>query len=650
MVRPVSRSRTRGLPGLFGALDGWKGSSPEKDAWKEILRFWSSAGKNAGGLEPGKVPDPAHFLAGFFLASMPFPACLVRSTGERFAWGPKWVELERSLGRDPLQLLLARARGVCGAGCPDEENFLLRSGERWFRFSRSPFLGRRDPMLWTVREVTRELNLYQREKEERAWMEETLQALGAWSGDPRSFARALAGAVQEKADLDAVGVYWKRPSRGVLSLLGGVPDPPGFPGEIPLEEKTPLGWVAASGRRKLLEPPPPEGRWAWDPLENPKFRRVLLLPLSCQGQTLGVLAGAWTRFRPPLSQGSLHTLETVCRVASDLLNMGELYRESRFSEAEWKRVFFALDHPFFLLDQEGRVLKANPAAARALSRENPGELVGVPWQELAYGLSSFPKGCLVTRTLKTGRSILAYQDLPRLGGRCLLSVHPLPGQGGEPCGVLLFARKVTREPAFSGQGGEAGEGTEEIKELRRQRDMLGRFLGAAAGIFRLDRLEDRLLLVCRTVREAGLYRKVSLGLIEGKEKRFRILASQGGALPEEVLLGELEGLLDFSGEDLGEEVFRVGDSFFVPVEARLPGEKGRRLGGGNWKARSPWREGDLLLVPLREAGGAVLGLLVLEDPFDGMRPSEGTVRALETFARLTVSSIEPSFLVGGEKG
>ena len=554
--------------------------------------------------------------------------------------------MERSLGRDTLQLLLARARGVCASGCSGEEKFLLQAGSRWFRFSRSRFLGGTDPILWTVQEVTAELGLFFREREDRVWIEETLRSLGAWSGDPRSFGRALAGAVSEKTGLESVQVYWKTPSRGVLTLLGGTPDPMEYPEEIALEERTPLGWVAASGRRKILEPSAPGGGWDWDPLDRMRLRHALLLPLSSQGQVLGVLLGGTRRFRSPFPERLLLSLETVCRAASDLLNMGELYRESRASEAEWKKVFFALDHPLFLLNQEGRILRANPAAARALGWENPEELAGIPSTRLIHGTPDPPKDCLVRRTLRTGRSAAAFRDLPRLGGRCLLSAHPLPGPGGEPCGAILFARKVSRELERAG-GGEGGrEGLGEVKELRRQRDMLARFLGAAAGIFRVEGLRERLLFACRTIREAGLYRKVSLGLLEGREKRFRILASQGGALPEEVLLGELEGLLPLGEESVQEDRFRIGNSFFVPAEARLPGEEGEQ-GEVHWESRSPWREGDLLLVPLWGEGGKVLGLLVMEDPFDGMRPSEGTVRALELLARLTLSAIEHSLLSEG---
>ncbi len=641
MVRPIARSQPGGLPGLFGPSGGGKIFSREQAWWAGLLELLPREGKAGEAWKGGEIPDPARALAELLLSCLPYPACLVRSGGEKFAWGPRWEDLERSLGRDPLQLLMARARGACGAGCPKEENFLLQCRGRWFQFSRTAFLGRMDPILWTVKEVTPELGLYFREKAERAWMEETLRVLGSWSGDPRSFARALAGAVLEKTGWETVQVYWKSPSRGVLSLLGGAPDSSGFPGEISLSEKTPLGWVAASGRRKILDPSPPGVGWTWDPLEEMRLRRLLLLPLSSQGQTLGVLAAAAVRFLPLPSAGSLHSLETVCRAASDLLNMGELYRESRASEAEWKRVFFSLDHPLFLLDQEGRVLRANPAAARALDRENPEELTGIPWAELAMGASGTSRGCLVTRTLRTGSSVTAYRNLPRLGGRCLLSVHPLPGPGGEPSGVILFARKVAREEG-AGEEGERDEAAG-VKELRRQRDMLARFLGAAAGIFRLEDLRDRLLLTCRTIREAGLFRKAAIGFFEGKERRFRVLASLGGSLPEEVLLGEVSGLVDFSGEELGEERFRVGNSFFVPVEARLPGEK-REVERGPWKSRGPWREGDLLLVPLGEPGGRVPGLLILEDPFDGMRPSEGIVRALELMARLTLSAVEHSIL------
>jgi len=584
-------------------------------------------------------------LARLFLESFPLPACLVRAGGKRLAWSPSWEDLERNLGKEEFQGLLDRAGSSSSYPFPGGEAFLLSTRGRWFRLTRVPFLGGMDPLLWTIREVTEELGLFFREREDRLWMERTLRSLGAWSGDPPSFARALAGSVSERTGLESVQVYWKSPSRRALFLLGGTEDSQDFPGEISLEDRTPLGWTALSGRRKILEPAGSGGEWDWDPLERMWFRRVLLLPLLSQGQVLGVLLGGTRRFLPPFAESLLRSLETVCRAASDLLNMGELYRESRASEGEWKRVFFALDHPLLVMDQEGRILQANPAAARALGLENPSDLVGLLGQEVLHGSRRAPKDCLVRRTLRSGRSAVAYRDLPRLGGRCLVSAHPLPGKGGEPSGAILFVRRVEKE-GEDPEGGEGGtEGASQFKELRRQRDMLARFLGTAAGIFRVEDLNERLYLACKAVREAGLFRRVSLGVLEGEERRFKILASLGGSLPEEVLLGELEGFLDPGREGAGEERFRIGNSFFIPVEARLPGEAGG-ADPGPWRSRSPWREGDILLVPLQGNEGKVMGLFVLEDPFDGMRPSEGTVRALELLAGLTLSAMEHSLLGG----
>lgn len=88
--------------------------------------------------------------------------------------------------------------------------------------------------------------------------------------------------------------------------------------------------------------------------------------------------------------------------------------------------------------------------------------------------------------------------------------------------------------------------------------------------------------------------------------------------------------------------FQLSRSFFIPAEQIselavpfdiLPGKRAPRA-GDTWKPR------DLAYVPLRSAGGAVLGRFTLNDPADGQRPTREQLVRIEFFADLAARAIE----------
>lgn len=53
-----------------------------------------------------------------------------------------------------------------------------------------------------------------------------------------------------------------------------------------------------------------------------------------------------------------------------------------------------------------------------------------------------------------------------------------------------------------------------------------------------------------------------------------------------------------------------------------------------------WQDGDLLLIPLHGAGGNLLGLIILDQPFDDRRPDRATIEILEIFAHQASGMLE----------
>ncbi len=103
-------------------------------------------------------------------------------------------------------------------------------------------------------------------------------------------------------------------------------------------------------------------------------------------------------------------------------------------------------------------------------------------------------------------------------------------------------------------------------------------------------------------------------------------------------------------ESLFQSRYRVSSSYFLPSEdmqnwakADLPVVRSP-LSTTSEGPRS-WRENDLLLVPLRSPSGELLGMMSVDDPQNGKRPSLQTIEALEIFANQAAFAIENYRLV-----
>src|SRR4030095_8107241 len=62
-----------------------------------------------------------------------------------------------------------------------------------------------------------------------------------------------------------------------------------------------------------------------------------------------------------------------------------------------------------------------------------------------------------------------------------------------------------------------------------------------------------------------------------------------------------------------------------------------------------WQPGDLLLVPLADSQGQVIGLLAIENPVENQRPNASQLQTLETFANYAAAAIENAQLFEREK-
>lgn len=144
-----------------------------------------------------------------------------------------------------------------------------------------------------------------------------------------------------------------------------------------------------------------------------------------------------------------------------------------------------------------------------------------------------------------------------------------------------------------------------------------------------------------------------VSLVEGDPPALRRVASAGIA-PEtwarlQPTAQPLSVLLEFLRDE-----FRISQSYFIPHERRPP-ELGERLqlyvsaaDDSSWQP-GRWHPRDILVVPLRDKDGQIVGALSVDEPADGLRPSLATIGALEIFANQAAAALQNARLYEAEQ-
>jgi signal transduction histidine kinase/GAF domain-containing protein len=170
-----------------------------------------------------------------------------------------------------------------------------------------------------------------------------------------------------------------------------------------------------------------------------------------------------------------------------------------------------------------------------------------------------------------------------------------------------------------------------------------------SGALRMDlRLGDILERIVHAIPEVVGFNKAILSWVEGDPPYLRRVVSAG--IPLAVFrqlqhvcqpLAKLKAIM--------RDEYRISNSFFIPhhrqenwrkdlaIHAPLEGEEEWREG--------KWHSNDMLLVPLRRADGAILGLLSVDDPQDSLAPTQRTIETLELFANQASVAIENTRLL-----
>jgi GAF domain-containing protein len=212
--------------------------------------------------------------------------------------------------------------------------------------------------------------------------------------------------------------------------------------------------------------------------------------------------------------------------------------------------------------------------------------------------------------------------------------------------IHLVATEKTRANTLSEQNVEMKRlysNVEALAEERRlQIDRLTRILEVSAAIFRERDLKTMLRRILQVATETFGF---SAGTILLRDERRNIYVRQAAVgYPENV-----EGQ-DVSVEQMEFDMnptTKVRETFYyVPAELQHSGGVSRHPDRLALPRIQPgdWHENDLLIFPIFDSAGNIIGTLSPDDPKDHRLPREETIRTIEVFAQLAGLAVESARL------
>jgi GAF domain-containing protein/DNA-binding response OmpR family regulator len=281
---------------------------------------------------------------------------------------------------------------------------------------------------------------------------------------------------------------------------------------------------------------------------------------------------------------------------------------------------------------------------------------------------------IMTQTLDTGEAIIIAdvrhsEDFAGFGPDTRSRVVVPIFYGSEPAGVInlesahpgfftesqmRYLESLANQAAVAIGNAQAYDTQRlEREQASRRIDQLSR-LAEISNIFRTNRpLQEVLEDIAFAISESVGYQIVLISQVVNNPPELRHVVGAGIGIP----ISEFEGFLKSAKSQpleklpaVLQQATRLSKSYFIPVDHiniwRGQFELGYAAVGATPGETEPqahgrmWQTGDVLLIPLVDTEDNILGLLTVEAPDSGERPTVSTVETLEIFANHAATAIE----------
>ncbi|GAB4407202.1 MAG: response regulator [Anaerolineales bacterium] len=170
---------------------------------------------------------------------------------------------------------------------------------------------------------------------------------------------------------------------------------------------------------------------------------ALAVPLMAASRLLGVLCLQAGEPREAFTGEQFEAVSVMAAQVAMSVEGARLFARVQQGKKEWEATFDAIGESVLLISPEGKILRANQAAARAAGRRFT-QLVGVPCCEAMSGTPHPPDGCPLQQVLQTRRPASA-EITDRDGSRIRhVAIYPIFDARGDIQAVVEYARDITQ--------------------------------------------------------------------------------------------------------------------------------------------------------------------------------------------------------------
>lgn len=195
---------------------------------------------------------------------------------------------------------------------------------------------------------------------------------------------------------------------------------------------------------------------------------------------------------------------------------------------------------------------------------------------------------------------------------------------------------------------------EQIEELKSSRRLLTHqiltLMEVGRKVTTSENLSRQLSYIAKGIVNARLFRRALISIFGRNWERIKV--GYAGFSPEEKkLLRKTEPIKQSEWEQICSEKYRLSESYYIPHNNELARKiKGVPALDRNLFASSDsdiMHPEDYLFVPLMSRDNKVIGIISVDEPFDGKKPTKqsGNLRLLELFARWASALIERNIML-----
>jgi PAS domain S-box-containing protein len=324
---------------------------------------------------------------------------------------------------------------------------------------------------------------------------------------------------------------------------------------------------------------------------------------------------------------------------------GENLRERILeSEKKYRMLFETIKDGILAVDNKGHIVDCNKASADMLGYSK-NELKKLTVKQITPKKWHQTEAKIIKeQVMKRGYSDEYEKEYIRKDG----TVHPISirvwlirGEDRKPKGRWGIVRDITERKQMEQA---LKEGEEKHRAISKRLESL---MKSSAEMLHTTDLRKRLKTIAEAIREQG-WRRVVISLRD-EDLNTTDVVTAGLTSQEEQYLREHQSPGEVWRKRLSSmfEHYRLGEFYYLPwsdpvvqkqfqyaLESKISKEE-----------MVDWDPDDLLFIPLKLPNGRVVGIMSIDDPLDGRRPTKESLAPLELFAHQAAVAIENAQLI-----